>query len=272
MLRAVIVGLGVVVSTGVAVAPAAAQRGVVLRIRPPLGDTLRMQLEQQFDMSTEDAAGAPTGGMSGSMRIWTRAVPLRRVGSSTDVLSVTDSVSVVPPSAAMWQPLRNAKRELEGRTVRLTIAEDGEMTLSGGEHSGVVASGVGLDLPSVLPRTAVRVGQSWTRNITVPLSVTERETAMVRTTLRLDSLGRDGGMAYLSMRGVVSHDHAQHSSAMHGSVTGTLVGTIELDRRLGWITGSRTALAITSLMKPAGKAPVHLRVRVTQLLRALVDW
>ncbi len=244
---------------------------VTLRIRPPVGDTLRMQLEQQFDMAREDAAGAPLGSMTGSMRVWTHAVVLRRAGDATDLLSVTDSVQVLPPSAALLPPLRDAKRALEGRSVRVRIAQDGEITVSGGAQGGVVATGVGADMPSILPTEAVAVGESWIRNIMVPLSATEHETARVHTTLRLDSLSRDGGTAYLSLRGDVSHDHAQHSAVMQGNVTGTLVGTIEIDRRLGWITGSRTILAIMSVVRSEGKPPVHLRVRVTQSLRALVD-
>lgn len=235
-----------------------------------MGDTLRMELEQQFDMTTEDAGGAALGTMSGSMRLWTRAVVLRRTGSTTDLLSVTDSVQILPPSAASLPPLRDAKRALEGRSVRLRMGQDGEITVGGGGPGGAVAPGVRADMPAVLPTDAVLVGESWTRDIMVPLSATDRETAMVHTTMRVDSLSRDGGIAYLSLHGDVSHDHAQHSAAMRGNVTGTLVGTIEIDRRLGWITSSHTILAVTSLVKSTGKPPMHVKVRVTQSLRALV--
>lgn len=251
--------------------PASAQQRVVLRIRPPVGDTLRMQLEQRFELTAADARGVPAGAMSGSIWVWTRAVPLRRVGSTTEILSVTDSVRVMPPSAAAWPLLRDARRALEGRTVRLTIAQNGEIEVSGGQRTGVVASRVGVDVPSVLPTEAVAPGESWKRDITVPLSATERETALVRARLRLDSLSSDGGTAYMFVRGDVWHDHAQHSTLVHGNVTGTLVGTIELDRRLGWITASRTALAIESLVQRTGEAPMRLKVRVTQSLRALVQ-
>lgn len=253
------------------VTPAGAQQRVILRIKPPVGDTLKMELEQHFDVTTENAAGKQSGSMSGTMWLWTHAVALRRVGNATDLLSVTDSVTVLPPSAALLPVVRDAKRALEGRTVRLRIAEDGEMTVSGGGHGGVVTSGVGADMQGVLPTAAVTVGDSWTRDIMVPLSATERETAKVHTTLKLDSLSRDGGVAYLSLRGDVTHDHAQHSAVMHGRVTGTLAGTIAIDRRLGWITSSHTVLSIMSVMKSDGKPPMQLRMRVTQSLRALVD-
>lgn len=262
--------MAVVIAVTSLAGPAQAQK-VTLRIKPPVGDTLRMELEQQFEMAREDASGTAMGGMTGSMQVWTRAVVLRRAGSVTDLLSVTDSVKVLPPSAASLPPLRDAKRALEGRTVRLQIAQDGEMTVAGGTHGAGAVAGVGTDMPAVLPAEAVAVGESWTRNIMVPLSATERETARVHTTLRLDSLSRDGGVAYLSLSGDVTHDHAQHSTVMRGNVTGTLVGTIEIDRRMGWITRSRTILAITSVMESGGRPPVHMRVRITQSLHALVE-
>lgn len=251
--------------------PLQAQQKITLRIRPPVGDTLRMELEQRFEMAQEDASGTPTGSMSGMMRVWTRAVVLRRMGTATDLLSVTDSVRVLPPSAASLPALRDAKRALEGRTVRLQISQNGEITVAGGARSAGTPAGVGTDVPAVLPTEPVAVGQSWTRNIMVPLSATDRETARVHTTLRLDSLSRDGGVAYLSLNGDVTHDHAQHSTVMSGNVTGTLVGTIEIDRRMGWITSSQTVLAVMSIVKSDGRPPVHLRVRITQSLRALVE-
>lgn len=209
--------------------------------------------------------------MSGSMQVWTHAIPLRRVGNATDLISVTDSVKVSPPGAAALKPLRDARKALQGKVVNIRMASDGEISVLDGDRPGaVLQAGVGVDVPSVLPSGTVKVGDSWSRDIAVPLSVTDRETALVHTTLRLDSLSDGGGTAYLSIRGEVSHDHAQHSTVMHGTVAGTLVGSIELDRRLGWITGSRTVLDVTSLVQQEGREPTRVRVRVTQTLRALV--
>lgn len=53
--------------------PAMAQR-VTLKIAPPEGDTLRMQLEQRFEMQS----GEPAEVMSGAMRVWTHAIVLHR--------------------------------------------------------------------------------------------------------------------------------------------------------------------------------------------------
>lgn len=247
-----------------------AQQRVTLRIRPPVGDTLRMEMEQQFDIASEDT-GANGGGapmeMTGALLVWTRAAVLGRKGTSTELVSITDSVVAQPPSAATLPPLRDAKRALEGRTVHLRVAEDGELTVA--NHGSNTAIGMGATMPSVLPASPVRIGETWTRDLRVPLSTTRNAVALVRTTFRLDSLGNDGAIAYVSLHGDVSHDHAEDHRGMTGRTTGTLTGTLQVDRRLAWITDSRTTVTLTSVVAPDGRAPRHMRMLVTQRIHAL---
>ncbi|HEV2643126.1 MAG TPA: hypothetical protein VGT98_10480 [Candidatus Elarobacter sp.] len=252
--------VSVVVGLAIGASPAAAQR-VTLRVHPPIGDTLHMELQQQFDMQAMDGGGSP---MSGTLRVWTHSVPLRRSGTSTEVLSVTDSVVVTPPSAASLRPLREAKRALEGRTVHLRVEENGEMIV--GRNDGTSAP---AQLPSVLPHGPVVVGESWTRDLRVPLSTTGTSTALARTTFRLDSLGHDGVVAFVSMRGDVSHDHAEDGNGATGQTTGTLTGTMQIDRRLSWITDSRMRMSLTSDVRTPGRAPARVRMQITQMLRTL---
>lgn len=247
-------------AVGVAAAPAAAQRQVTLRVRPPIGDTLYVELDQRFDM--EPMGRTRTPAMTGELRVWSHTVALRRTGTSTDVLSVTDSVLVTPPSAAMLRPLQAAKHALEGRTVRLRIAENGEL-LVGGTDSG----SAGTQLPAVLPYGPVHVGDSWTRDLRVPLSTTGTSTALVRTRFRFDSLGHDGAVAFVSMHGDVSHNHAEDAGDATGQTTGTLTGTMQLDRRLSWVTDSRMRLLLTSDVAAPGRAITHRRMLITQVLR-----
>lgn len=273
MIRRGVILLGVAaLATGAAeaVAPrtAFAQERVTLRIRPPVGDTLRMAMQQQFDLAPEDSTGAPGRSMTGALLIWTRAVVLGRTGTATDLVSITDSVVVQPPSAAALAPLREAKRALEGRTVHMRIAEDGELTV---ERRGDSTLGLGPNMPSVLPRAPVRVGESWTRDLRVPLSTTRTAVARVHTTFRLDSLGDGGAVAYVSLRGDVSHDHAEDPGGMTGRTTGTLTGTLQVDRRLGWITDSRMTVALVSTAAPPGRPPTRLHVRIAQSIRALPE-
>src|SRR5690348_12520179 len=60
---------------------AQAQQRVTLRIRPPVGDTLRMAMQQQFDLEPEDSTGAPQGVMTGALLVWTHAVVRGRTGT-----------------------------------------------------------------------------------------------------------------------------------------------------------------------------------------------
>lgn len=265
-----VIVLGVALAAGAAIATprsARAQR-VTLRIHPPVGDTLRMAMQQQFDLAPEDSTGALDRSMTGALLVWTHAVVLGRTGASTDLVSITDSVVVQPPSAAALPPLRDAKRALEGRTVHMRISEDGELTVA---RRGGEALGLGPNMPSVLPSAPVRVGESWTRELQVPLSTTRSAVAKVHTTFRLDSLSDGGGVAYVSLRGDVSHDHAEDRGGMTGRTTGTLTGTLQVDRRLDWITDSRMTVTLLSTAAPAGRPPTRLHVRIAQSIRALPE-
>jgi uncharacterized protein DUF6263 len=251
--------------SSIAAIPAIAQHDaqrVVLRIAPPAGDTLRMELEQLFEMES----GSPARVMSGSMRVWTRAIVLHRSSGYTDLLSVTDSVRVSPSNVAL-KPLREAQSALEGRRVRLRVNHNGGMSVGGGIPG---MFGGATEMPSVLPGQPVAVGDSWTRDLQVPLSATHSSMAEARTTFRLDSLASYGAVAYISFHGAVSHDHSQDGEGATGKTVGTLEGTMELDRRLSWITDSEMVVSVVSDIQPVGKPAVHARMRVTQSLRALV--
>lgn len=271
--RVILLGVALVAASAVtgmprsAGAQAHAQR-VTLRIRPPVGDTLRMAMQQQFDLAPEDSTGAIERSMTGALLVWTHAVVLGRSGTTTDLVSITDSVVVQPPSAAALPPLRDAKRALEGRSVHMRVSEDGELNI---ERPGGEALGLGPNMPSLLPSAAVRVGESWTRELQVPLSTTRNAVAKVHTTFRLDSLSEGGGVAYVSLRGEVSHDHAEDRRGMTGRTTGTLTGTLHVDRRLGWITDSRMTVTLLSTAAPAGRPPTRLHVRIAQSIRALPE-
>ncbi len=238
-----------------------AQR-VTLRIAPPEGDTLRMQLEQKFEMQSGD----PSEFMSGSMKVWTHAIVLQRSHGFTDLLSVTDSVRVYPSTVAL-RPLREAQRALEGKIVHLRVDPNGGMSVGIGPDA---TYGAGSTMPAMLPEHPVAVGEYWTRDMRVPLSATGSSTADVRTIFRLDSLTDHGGIAYISFHGAVSHDHSQDGTGATGRTAGTLVGSMEVDRRLYWITESQIIVNVVSDVQPLNRPPVHARMRVTQSLRALV--
>ena len=261
MIRRVRHALSILVSCGIAAMPAMGQR-VTLKIAPPEGDTLRMQLEQRFEVQSGESADL----MSGAMRVWTHAIVLHRSHGYTDLLSVTDSVRVSPSTVAL-RPLREAQRALEGRIVHLRVDGTGSISVRNGPDAAYEG---GTVMPSMLPSHSVSVGESWTRDMRVPLSATGSSTADVRTTFRLDSVANRGALAFISFHGVVSHDHSQDGSGATGRTVGTLEGTMQVDRRLFWITDSHMVVSVVSDVQPFGKPTIHARMRVTQSLRALV--
>jgi hypothetical protein len=252
--------LAVLAASSILAMPLLAQR-ISLRIAPPEGDTLHMQLKQRFDIEP----GESTDMISGELRVWTHAIVMRRSRGYTDLVSVTDSVKVFPANITL-RPLLQAQAALEGKTVRLRIHDNGGMTVGSGPDA---VFGGGTAMPSMLPAHPVAVGESWTRDMTIPLSATGSSTANVRTRFRLDSLTNHGGEAYISFRGAVSHDHAQDGGGITGTTVGTLAGMMEVDRRLEWITDSEMTVDVISNIQPLGRPAIHSRMRITQSLMAL---
>lgn len=262
------IALGLAAALG-APAAAGAQR-LVLRIAPPLGDTLRMEMRQQFTVSGGGGGGRPASTMAGTVCVWTRAVATARDSTATRLVSVTDSVRVAPPGAALLPPLRHVREALEGRTVRLRIAANGELRLDAPAAAGATPA---PDMTPVLPGRAVAVGDSWSRVVSVPLAAGGHARAAMRATLRLDSVSAGGAIAYVSLHGTLAHDHATDPTApehlARGHTTGTIEGTLELDRRLAWITDSRMTLTLDSTLRHGAAVPQHVHMRIVQWLHAL---
>src|SRR5207237_7687876 len=103
-------------------------------------------------------------------------------------------------------------------------------------------------MPAMLARQPVRVGEKWTREMQIPLSGDPGALGSVKATFRLDSLGRNGDIAYVSMHGTMSRINATGAPPPPTGYTtsGTLTGTIQIDRRLGWITDSRSSIIVRS--------------------------
>ena len=95
--------------------------------------------------------------------------------------------------------------------------------------------------------------------------------AHVRAEFRLDSLGRRGEIAFVSMRGEIVPDAARAGT----EVSGRMTGEMQVDRRRGWMTDSRFTLVIVSLIaSPGGAAapPMRFLTKVTQRLRTMDKW
>ena len=253
-------------------------QAVLLQIRPRLGDTLRMRLDQTAEMSGTTRIGAADSTMTvtTSMRVLTHAIVQKREPGSTTLLSVTDSVSlaVTGSRAASPETMAAAGRRLEGRQALLRLLPDGSAEILGGDRDLPASLGALLAaMPASLPRTPVSVGDSWVREMAIPGADGARDPAgggALRATFRLDSLSRDD-VAFISVRGSIAHegDAEGMPSGVKLSMHGTVQGDLRLDRRRGWVTHSQTAFTINSVMSPptgASDGPVRVRMHLLQRL------
>ena len=257
----------------------AAGQTVLLQIRPHIGDTLRMHLTQTVEMTgtAQTAKPGDTRSMTTSIEIFTRAIAQQWAQGGTLMQSITDSVAMTPASAASIADLR--RRALQSKKVWLRVSTDGAMEMvDDGDPNSEIRHMFG-EMPAMLARNAVSVGEKWTREMQIPLSSEPGALGSVRATFHLDSLGHNGDIAYISMRGTLARINTPGSAPAgpgYGTA-GTLSGTMQIDRRLGWITDSRSTIIVRSIVVPAsvGKrdaaAPMEVRTKITQWIRAMRD-
>ena len=250
---------------------------VLLQIRPHIGDTLRMHLSQTVEMTgTTRGNRRDTTSMTTSIEVFTRAIAEQYTSSGTLMQTITDSVAMTPASAASLADLK--RRAMQAKPVLLRVSADGAMEMvDDGDPNSELRHLFG-EMPAVLTRAPVAIGEKWTREMQIPLSSEPGAVGSVRATFRLDSLGRNGDIAYISMRGTMSRiNTAGAAPAGPGyGTSGQLSGTLQIDRRLGWITDSKSSIIVQSTIESAPDrrgdpkgAPMLVRTKITQWIRAM---
>ena len=259
-------------------AKAALGQSVLLQIRPHIGDTLRMHLSQTVEMTgtTRGARTDSVRSMTTSIEVFTRAIAQQWTTNGTLMQTITDSVAMNPASAGSLADLR--RRAMQAKRVWLRVSTDGAMELVDDGDPNSELRHIFGEMPAVLSRTSVSVGDKWTREMQIPLSNEPGAVGAVRATFHFDSLGRNGDIAYISMRGTMSRINtpgAAPAGPGYGT-TGQLAGTIQIDRRLGWITDSRSSIIVRSsiatnpsMKGEAERAPMQVRTKITQWLRVM---
>ena len=251
---------------------------VLLQIRPHIGDTLRMHLSQLVEMvgTTPKGAADPTRSLTTSIEVFTRAIAQQWTPSGTLMQTITDSVSMNPGSPAALADLR--RRAMQARKVTLRVSPDGAMEMVDAGDANSELRHLFGEMPAMLARNPVSVGEKWTREMQIPLSSEPGALGSVRATFQFDSLGKNGDIAYISMHGTMSRINVPGSApAGPGYGTqGTLSGTIQIDRRLGWITDSKSTIIVRSMITSAtGKSgdaqrdPLRVHTKITQWIRAM---
>jgi hypothetical protein len=252
------------------------QAPILLQIKPRTGDTLAVRLDQRVEMTGTPVECVASSGkaktklcstssrqMTTVTEVFSRAIVQTSSADGVTLLAVTDSIRTA--SSRGGEAARPVRVKDGDNTVSLRLSTDGGAEVIDSEASDEMRTLFG-QMPAMLSRKPVSVGEKWTREMRIPITGESGAMGRVRATFRLDSLGDAGSMAYISMRGTLSHDHRGGSGSELG---GSMNGSIQLDRRIGWIIQTRATIEVTSTVRRSPTSgPMRVRTKVTQLLRA----
>ncbi len=270
---------------------------VLLQVRPRVGDTLFLTIEQRIEVSGR--TGPSNSGPQPSVLDAPRPAPSKRepeIGprralakrmtrmllfahsfveasdlSATTLLATTDSIATWVGTTGESMVPQRMSLPPDGRQIRVRVTPDGAMRVDD-PPPGAIALGESLaEMPGMLPGGAVRAGAEWERDIPIPsLPVSGfRADGVVRAHFRLDSLTRRGRVAWISLTGTLRRDGASRDMPAGTRVVtaGTLQGTLVVDRDRAWIVDANTIMDVQSDVSPAGTAPVLLDIRIQQRMR-----
>jgi hypothetical protein len=270
--RVVMLAVGSALATSVA----GAQQPVALRIEPPVGETVRMRLDQRVEMSgtTRVGAGDSTATVVSTLLVISRTFVERRDRDASVVLASTDSVAASSTGADSQTVGTDTRRAMQGKQVRLRISPDGATELAGGDVAGnAELNALFAQMPATLPSYPVTVGQSWSRTMVAPMGpATPTSGGKLEATLRLDSLSRNGDRAYVSLVGTLSRPPSAKDGWMTLTMSGSVTGSLVIDRRLRWISDARMTYTVRSTVSPTSgstSAAMRFRMKVTQWVRAI---
>ena len=251
---------------------------VLLQIKPQIGDTLRVKLSQEVAMTgVPRGCGNPTTAlraqpkpsvstcsdtrsMTTAMEVFSRAIARRASTNATDILAITDSVVTMVPGPNQ----KRTKQPTPRGPVEIRVSTDGTVELGAGLANDELRTLFG-QMPATLPKKAISPGEKWVHQMKIPLPNEPGAMGSVRTTLQLDSLSRNGDVAYISMHGVLSHDHSDGSTS---ETAGSLSGTMQLDRRLAWITETHATIDVQAVVKNSTTGqPMDVHTHVVQSLK-----
>src|SRR5689334_23401732 len=118
--RAVLLAVSSLVAASIA---RAQPQPVALRIEPPVGETVRMRLDQRVEMTgtTRMGAGDSTATVVTTLLVISRSFVERRDRDATVLLALTDSVAATSSGADSQAVATETRQALQGKRVRLRI-------------------------------------------------------------------------------------------------------------------------------------------------------
>ncbi len=248
---------------------------VVLRLHPSVGDTLHTTLDQQTEVTATTLGNsvAPSRSVTTTVAIHSRTIVRSVLPASATVLTIVDSARLSSTDAHAATMNTQAQRSLEGQQLVLQLGADGAVESARDIHGVLVPRALAeamASMPAVFPKGAVAIGGQWDREMPLPAGgpLGARGAGHVRATFHFDSLQKGGSIAYVSMRGDILPD----SGSQGVELSGTVSGSMQLDRSRGWMTESRFVVLLRSIVTPPvamGVAPMQFMTRVTQRLRTM---
>ena len=265
--------LSVVAALAVAGSRALSAQAVTLRIKPHVGDTLRMRLDQESEMT--GVRKMATGGEGSAMvlttmRMYSRAIVEGASEAGTTVLAITDSIVTTSTDEKTQAATLQAGSKLRGQRVRFRVSPDGMVAMlqDTGPAPREVAQVVSL-MPTTFPKGAINVGESWMRDMALPVGngLGAQVAGRLHVTFRLDSVTRAGELAFVSMRGEMQPASGPGAASDAVLEKGLVNGTMVIDQKRGWLAESWFSIAMNSAMSlppSTGVLSMRMQMRITQ--------
>ena len=251
---------------------------MTLRIKPHVGDTLRMRLDQESEMT--GVRKMATGGEGSAMvlttmRMFSRAIVEGASEEGTTVLAVTDSIITTSTDERTRAATLQAGSKMRGQRVRFRVSPDGMVAMLQGTGPAPreVAQVVSL-MPTTFPKGAINIGESWMRDMALPVGngLGAQVAGRLHVTFRLDSVTRSGELAFVSMRGEMQPASGPGAASAAVLEKGLVNGTMVIDQKRGWLAESWFSIGMNSAMSlPAttGVASMRMQMRITQHMQTL---
>ena len=271
---------------------------IKLVVRPHVGDTLWLWLEQTIETRSVPVTESRTRGAIGTRspasrqpeigpvrdRSITQATVMRLNAHSTvetsdlkmtGLVVVSDSLHVRSGSRGQLSAERPVQLSADNRRTRVNVTPDGAMSVLDARGATTTAIAAGLSaMPAMLPQNSVAIGEMWERDIPLPsMPVTGVQAeGVVHAQFRLDSLSGNGQFAYVSLSGTLRREGAARDlpPGTQVATAGTLGGSLILDRVRGWFTEAETVIEVQSDVtpRPGDRAQSRsLDIRLVQRMR-----
>lgn len=247
-------------------------QAITLAIKPKAGDTLRMRLDQESEMTgvRKTSSGELSAMVVTTMKMFSRAIVEGWKDGGTSVLAVTDSVRLSTTDEHGRGAAALAEAQMSDQRVRFHVLPDGTVgVMSTGDGAPREVAQVVSLMPATFPTSPIKVGESWIRDIPLPdgTQIGSHLSGKLHVTFRFDSLTHRGEWAYVSMRGEMQPAKGPGAASSTVLESGMVNGTMLVDQRRGWLTESWFNIVVNSLesLAPAtGALSMRVHTRITQ--------